>query len=58
MRVVMRKSAPSPSSENSDKDPLPRKLRLILLSRIKEAKTTEDRERAENELEKFDAGGS
>jgi hypothetical protein len=56
--VLILKSALAASPDDSDKDPLPGKLRLILQSRVKEAKTKEDRERAEEELRKFEAGAS
>lgn len=56
MMVLILKSALSTSRDDSAKDPLPGKLRLVLISRVKEAKTEEDRERAEEELRKFDAG--
>jgi hypothetical protein len=36
-----------------EKIPLPEKLRLILVERVKEAKTDEDRARAQRELEKL-----
>jgi hypothetical protein len=35
-------------------DALPEKMRLILVSHVKEAKTPEDKERAERELSAFD----
>jgi len=46
------------TDDDSEKDPLPGKLRLILQSRVKEAKAKEDRERAEEELRKFVAATS
>lgn len=39
----------------SDKLPLPDKLRLILTQRVKEAKTDDERKAAERELAKLDA---
>jgi hypothetical protein len=56
--VLILKSALAATPDDSVKDPLPGKLRLILQSRVKEAKTKEDRERAEEELRKFEAGAS
>jgi hypothetical protein len=36
--------------DDEDADALPEKMRLILVSHVKEAKTPEDKERAEREL--------
>lgn len=55
MMVLILKSALSTPPEQSDKDPLPDKIRLILISRVKEAETDEDRERAERELSRFNS---
>lgn len=43
--------------ERDEQIPLPEKLRGILLLRVKEAKTEEDRRRAERELAKFEGAG-
>ena len=45
----------SHSAESDDAIPLTEKLRRILLLKIEEEKTDQDKERAERELRKFDA---
>lgn len=42
------------ASGDEDADALPDKMRLILVSHVKEAKTSEEKERAERELSAFD----
>jgi hypothetical protein len=51
--ILFLKSAP-----DANDDPLPEKLILIFKQRIKDAKTDQDRERAERDLEKFEADTS
>lgn len=55
MLILFLKSTDASCRDGSDKEPLPDKLRRILQSRIDEAKTDDERERAERELRKFDA---
>lgn len=56
MLILFLKSTDSTSPDETEEDPLAEKLRRILESRVKEAKTAEDREWAERELRKFNAG--
>jgi hypothetical protein len=49
MLILFLKSKPSDDKQL----PLPEKIRLILELKVKEAKTDEDRRRAERDLEKF-----
>jgi hypothetical protein len=54
MLILFLKSSPS----DDDQMPLPEKLRIIFQARVKEAKTDQDRERAQRDLEKFEADTS
>ena len=54
MLILFLKSTAA-SREDTDKEPLPDKLHRILQSHVDEAKTEEERERAERELRKLDA---
>lgn len=47
----------SKSADPDEQIPLPEKLRRIFELRVKEAKTEEDRARAERDLEKFTTAG-
>jgi hypothetical protein len=48
----------SHSADSDDEMPLTEKLRRILMPKVEEAKTDQDRERAERELWKFEAPSS
>jgi hypothetical protein len=54
--ILFLKSAPTDDGDN--KMPLPEKLILVFKQRIKDAKTDQDRARAERDLEKLQDGGS
>lgn len=54
MKILFLK-ATCASWDDSDKEPLPDKLRRILQSHIDAAKTDEERERPKRELRKLDA---
>jgi hypothetical protein len=54
MLILFLKSAP----DADEQMPLPEKLRIILQARVNEAKTDQDRERAQRDLEKFEADTS
>ena len=55
MLILFLKSKPADRDEQM---PLPEKLRRILLLRVKEAKTEEDRRRAERDLDQFSGESS
>ena len=46
------------ASDADDQMPLPEKLILVFKQRIEDAKTDQDRERAQRDLEKFEADTS
>ena len=50
MRILFFKASPSDSSLDAEQLPIDEKLRRILELHVKEAKTEDDRERAEREL--------
>lgn len=52
MLILFLKSKPA---EPDEQIPLPEKLRRILLLKVKEAKTEEDRRRAERDLKELEA---
>ena len=52
MLILFLKSAPR---DSDDEMPLTEKLRRILMLKVEEAKTDQERERAERELRKFEA---
>lgn len=52
--VILFFKAASSRDEDADSEPLPDKMRRILLAHIKAAKTDEERERAEKQLRKLD----
>ena len=54
MLILFLKSKPG---DRDEQIPLPEKLRRILLLKVKEAKTEEDRRRAERDLRKFEQAG-
>ncbi|MHC1949570.1 hypothetical protein IF803_35115 [Bradyrhizobium sp. UFLA06-06] len=51
--LILFLKATEASQDDSDQEPLPDKMRRILRSHVDEAKTDEERERAEGELRKF-----
>jgi hypothetical protein len=55
MLILFLKSKPA---DRDEQIPLPEKLRLILTAQVKEAKTDEDRRRAQRDLDKLLASDS
>jgi hypothetical protein len=58
MLILFLKSDNASEQDDSDKELLPDKMRRILESHVKAAKTDEERERAERELAKFSDSSS
>lgn len=57
MSILFFKARQSSTGDHSEaKEPLPDKIRAILISRIEEAESDDDREWVERELNKFEAG--
>jgi hypothetical protein len=54
MIVLFFKASSDAPPDDEPPGALPEKMRLILLTHVKEAKTLEERERAEREMERFE----